>query len=84
MNDEQKRIKKEKHWLIHAEVVRANRLESENGEDDNTGVNGCRCVAYGENESVFNTIVSWWIVAAECDEWAKSDVKRIKDLSGRV
>ena len=75
---------KERNWLIDTEVVRADRLETQNGKDDNTGVNGGGRVADGQDESVFDAIVPWRIVTAEGDERAEPDVERIEDLSGRV
>ncbi len=73
-----------KNWLVDAEVVRADGLEAENGEDDDAGVDGRGRVADGQDESVFDAIVARRVVTAEGDERAEPDVERIKDLGGRV
>lgn len=70
--------------LLNAQVVRANSFESKNGEDDDTGVNGCGCVANRQDESIFDAIVSRRIVTAERDQRTKSNVERIEDLGCRV
>ena len=75
---------KERDLLLNAEIVRTDGLESEDGEDDDTGVNGRGRVANGQDERVFDAIVPRRIVAAESNQRAEPDVERIEYLGGRV
>lgn len=72
------------YLLLDAEVVGTDSFETEDGKNDDAGIDGRGGVADRQDNGVFDTIVSRRIVAAESDERSKSNVERVEDLSGGV
>ena len=57
-------------------------LESKNGEDDRTGVDGGEAVAERDDEDVLDAVLGRVVVAAKADDGAEGEAKGVKDLGG--
>ena len=59
-------------------------LESKNGEDDGTGVDGGEAVTHRDDEDVLDTVLLGVVVGPEADDGAESQTEGVEDLVGSV
>ena len=59
-------------------------LEAEDGENDDACIDSSEGICHRHKNHITNTIILWWIVAAECNQRAKCQSKRVEDLCGCI
>ena len=59
-------------------------LESKNGEDDGTGVDGGEAVTHRDDEDVLDAVLLRVVVRPEADDGAKGQAEGVEDLVGSV
>lgn len=59
-------------------------LETENGKDDDTGIDGRDCIAHGHQQDIPHTVVLRGVVAPKGNQGSEGQAEGVEDLGGRI
>ena len=70
--------------MPHTLLKQMNSLESKNGKDYSTGIEGCEAIADGDDDDILDTVLLRVVVGTKADDGAKGKTKGVEDLVGSI
>ena len=70
--------------MPHALLKQVHSLESQDGKDDSTGIDGSEAIADRDDDDILDTVLLRVVVGTKADDGAKGKTKGVEDLIGSI